>query len=352
MTARPNRSSHSLCEVGASAYDSRPLASGKIPLELLNRLIAEFPPPPPEVRLGARIGEDACGIEIAGGVLVAAADPITLTSAEVGRLSVIVNANDVAVCGARPRWFLAVVLVPPGTTEGAVRELFAAVRRALSELGAYLVGGHTEVTPAVNQPTVVGQMLGLAESGSLVTTGGFGPGDVVLQIKPAPIEGAAVLASEAAGRLHGIDTVVLEAAGSALDDHGIAVVEPALLAAELGVKALHDPTEGGLAGGLHEMAYAAGVGISIEPQAVLWFEPGLAVCRALEVDPWSTLASGTLLAVFPHERVEAALTAFAEHGHPAAVIGSAEPGTGVRDSAGRAIAWPERDEVARLLSGL
>jgi hydrogenase expression/formation protein HypE len=91
-------------------------------------------------------------------------------------LSVTVNANDVAVSGARPPWFLAVVLVPPATSGRVIRDLFAAMRRALSDLGAYLVGGHTEVTPAVNRPIVVGQMLGLAETGTVVTSGGFGPG--------------------------------------------------------------------------------------------------------------------------------------------------------------------------------
>ena len=330
--------------------DTRPLLSGKLPLGLLAGLLAEFPAAPPELRVGAGIGEDACAIEIPGGLLVVAADPITLTSEDIGRLSVIVNANDVAVSGARPRWFLAVVLVPPATSERVIRDLFAAVRRALSDLGAHLVGGHTEVTSAVNRPVVVGQMLGLAETGTVVTSGGFGPGDVVLQVRAAPIEGAAVLAREAADRLHGLDPIVLEAARAALDRPGISVVEPALLAAELGVRALHDPTEGGLAAGLHEIAHAAGVRIRIERQAVLWFEPGIAVCQALGADPWSTLASGTLLAVFPPEVAEAALSAFAERGHQAAVIGTTEPGAGVIDTDDHPIPWPERDEVARLLS--
>jgi hydrogenase maturation factor len=336
--------------VKAQPDSSRPLPSGKIPLELLTRLLAELPPPPPELRLGARIGEDACGIEVPGGVLVVSADPITLTSEEIGGLSVIVNANDVAVTGARPQWFLAVVLVPPGTTEDAVSDLFAALRDALSSLGAYLVGGHTEVTPAVSRPIVVGQMLGMAERGTPLTSGGFGPGSVVLQVRPAPIEGAAVLAREAAERLQGMDRALLEAARAALEQPGVSVVAPALLAAELGVSALHDPTEGGLAGGLHEMANAAGLQIRVDRQAVLWFEPGLAVCRALGADPWSTLASGTLLAVFPPDTAEKALSAFAQHGYEAASIGTVEPGAGVRDADNGAIPWPNRDEVARLLS--
>jgi hydrogenase expression/formation protein HypE len=329
---------------------SRPLRSGKIPQELLLSLLAELPAPPPELHLGARVGEDACAIEVPEGLLVIAADPITLTSEDAARLAVIVNANDVAVTGARPRWFLAVVLVPPGTEEDVVRSLFVALQRAVENLGAYLVGGHTEVTAAVTRPVVVGQMLGLAEGGRVVATGGLEPGDVLLQVRPAPIEGAAVLAGEAGDRLGGVDPIVLEAARSALDDPGISVVEAALLALELGAKALHDPTEGGLAGGLHEMAVAGNVCIRVDSEAVLWFQPGLAVCEALGADPWSTLASGTLLAAFEPATGEEVLDAFARRGHGAAVIGAVETGAGVEELGGRTMPWAERDEVARLLS--
>jgi hydrogenase maturation factor len=121
----------------------RSLATGKLPVELLADLLAELPAAPPEVRLGPAVGEDACAVEIPGGVLVAATDPITLTGEDMGRWSVIVNANDVAVTGARPRWFLAVVLIPPNTTASAVRELFSSVRQTLVSIDAHLVGGHT-----------------------------------------------------------------------------------------------------------------------------------------------------------------------------------------------------------------
>jgi hydrogenase maturation factor len=278
-----------------------------------------------------------------------AADPITLTAEDIAWLSVVVNANDVAVSGGRPQWFLAVVLVPPGTAEGVVRDLFAAFPRALAEVGASLVGGHTEVTPAVNRPVVIGQMLGLVERGRIVTTAGCEPGDVLLQVRPAPIEGAAVLAGEAAGRLDKVEGSVLGEALGALEHPGISLVDAALLASELGAKAMHDPTEGGLLGGLHEMAAAAAVGIRIDRNAVLWFEPGLAVCEALGCDPWSTLASGTLLAAFVSGQAESALTAFAEAGHAAAAIGVVETGEGVYDVDGVALPRPARDEVARLL---
>jgi hydrogenase expression/formation protein HypE len=211
-------------------------------------------------------------------------------------------------------------------------------------VGATLVGGHTEITDAVTGPVVVGQMLGVAEGGRVVRSGGVRAGDVVVQVGPAPVEGASVLA--AAGL--DVPAPLLEAARAAHVSPGIAVVEPALLAARLGATALHDPTEGGLASGLHELARASGVRLRVEREAVLWFEPGLAVCRAAGADPWATLASGTLLAAFAGDDAEAAVAGLAAAGFAAAELGRAEPGAGVVDAGGVAIAWPERDEVARL----
>ncbi|HKP19293.1 MAG TPA: AIR synthase-related protein [Gaiellaceae bacterium] len=333
------------------AEATRPLRAGKIPSDLLARLLADLPPAPPELLLGPRVGEDACAIELPGGILIAAADPITLSSEDIGRSAVIVNANDVAVTGGRPRWFLAVILVPPGTEESVVVDLFAAVQRAVAEVGASFVGGHTEVTPVVTRPVVVGQMLGLAEAGKFTATGCLVAGSVLVQVGPAPIEGAALLAREADGRLGSVDPSALATAQAALDRPGISIVEPALLAARLGAVALHDPTEGGLATGLHELAHASGVRLRVDPDAVLWFEAGVAVCRELGADPWATLASGTLLAAFPEDRVDAALAAFAEADYPAAAIARAEPGSGVDDGTS-AIPWPERDEVDRVLLAL
>lgn len=326
-----------------------PIPAGKLPAELLARLLADLGPPPADVRLGPAVGEDACALDVPGGVLIAATDPITLTTRDMGRYAVIVNANDVAVSGVRPRWFLAVLLLPLGTTAAAVEELFTAMRVALGEVGATLVGGHTEVTAAVNQPVIVGQMLGIAEDGRFLTTGGARPGDVVVQVGAVPIEGAAVLAAEAAGALGSLSSEVVRAATRGVLDPGISVVDAALAAAGLGATAMHDPTEGGLASGLHELALAAGVAVRVERAAVVWFEPGVAVCRALGADPWATLASGALLATFPPDALADALASLSDQGRPVASIGVVEPGAGVRDTTGAVIPWPERDEVARIL---
>ena len=329
------------------------LPVGKLPAELLRELLAaEDHPRPPEVLLGPAPGEDACAIELAGGVLIAATDPITFTGRGVGRHAVVINANDVAVMGVRPRWFLCTVLLPHGTTSDDVRELFRETRDSLTRIGAALVGGHTEVTLAVNQPLVVGQFLGFSEEGRFVRTGGVQPGDHVLQVGPVPVEGAAVLAAEAADRLRGIPQRELDLAARALEDPGISIVEPALHATALGATALHDPTEGGLATALHEVSEASGVALIVDERSVAWFEPGRVVCAALEADPWGTLASGTLLAAFPPERAEIAARELSAGGQVVAVIARAESGSGVRSREGRLIPRFEPDEVARVLSDI
>ena len=324
---------------------SAPLPAGKLAPDFLARLIETSLPP--EVVLGPRIGEDACAIEVEAGTLVVATDPITLTGAGVGAHAVAVNANDVAVTGARPRWFLACVLLPEGSTREDAEALFEGMRRALDRVGAVLVGGHTEVTGAVRQPLVVGQMLGIATERT-VPTGGLRAGDAVVQIGPAPVEGAAVLADVLSAECPGmVSAHVLEAARSALDSPGILVVEPALAAARAGATALHDPTEGGLSAGLHEMADASGVALAIEPGRIIWFEPGVELCAFAGLDPWGTLASGTLLAGFASDRLDGALAVLTSAGHAVSVIGRAERGCGVTLAGTGPLARFERDELSR-----
>jgi hydrogenase expression/formation protein HypE len=328
---------------------TRPLPPGKLPPALLRELLALGPELPEEIRLGPAIGEDACAIDVPHGTLVAAADPITLTGSDVGAHAVVINANDVAVMGVRPRWFLAVVLLPIGTVESDVRALFASIRSGLDDLGAILVGGHTEVTFAVNQPIVVGQMMGFSPEQRILRTGGVSPGQVIVQAGPAPIEAAAVLASASDPRLAAVDPDTLAAARAAIAKPGVSVVEAALLATDAGATALHDPTEGGLSAGLYELAEASGVQIRLDEQSVLWFEPGRSVCRALGADPWGALASGALLASFPADRVREACRRFECQAMPLVAIGRALTGSGVVRSDGSPLPTFARDEVARVL---
>ena len=324
------------------------LQPGKLPAAFLRELLAGAAAPSADVRLPPTIGEDAGVIDVPAGALIAATDPITLTGKDVGAHAAIINANDVAVMGARPRWFLAVVLLPPGTLESDVRALFDAMHAALKALNVTLVGGHTEVTAAVNQPVVVGQMMGLREDGEFVPTGGLSAGDAVIQVGPAPIEGTAVLAAEAAAAIRDLPEDIQQAAQNAIQDPGISVVNAALRATELGALAMHDPTEGGLSAGLHELAEASGVALLVDDSAIQWFEPGRQICEVLDLNPWGVLASGTLLAGIPASTAEFACRNLNDDGFSATIIANATEGAGVRLPGGAELVRFERDELSRL----
>jgi hydrogenase expression/formation protein HypE len=325
------------------------LASGKLPVQLLRELLHSDAPPPPELLLPPKPGEDAGVIALGGGALVVAGDPVTMTGADVGAHAVLVNANDIAVLGVRPRWFLSTILLPEGIEEDEIRALFAGMKATLARHDILLVGGHIEITGAVRQTVVSGHILGFAEDGQFLRTADMKSGDAVLQIGPAPVEAAAVLANEAPAAERDIAPDLWHAALSALETPGILVVEAALRATALGAHALHDPTEGGLSAGLHELAEASDLALRLDENAVLWFAPGEALCRSLGADPWGALASGALLAAFPAERAVEACRTLAAEGFPAAIIARAEPGKGVLMSDGQGLPRYERDEVLRVL---
>ena len=327
------------------------LKIGKLPQKLLAEVLETGRPVPPELLLPPTVGEDAGVIAVQSGALVAASDPVTLTGQDVGAHAVLVNANDIAVMGARPRWFLATVLLPTGTTEDAVRALYRRMHEALAALDAVLVGGHVEITDAVRRTVVVGHMMGLRQDSNFARTGALERGQVVLQIGPAPVEGAAVLAAEAGAQLEGkVAAETLAEAAGALTDPGISVVEPALRATILGAVAMHDPTEGGLSAGLYEMAEAAGVGLVVTADAVLWYEPGRILADALGIDPWGLLASGALLAAFPAASAEATLQTLRAEGFRCAPIARVVAGSGVRFEDGGDVPRFTRDETIRVLS--
>ena len=327
------------------------LEVGKLPAALLAEVLVTGRPVPPELLLPPTVGEDAGVVAVESGALIAASDPVTLTGQDVGAHAVLVNANDIAVMGARPRWFTATVLLPPGITADEVRALYRRMHEALAELDAVLVGGHVEITDAVRRTVVSGHMMGLRQDGNFASTTDLEPGHVVVQIGPAPVEGAAVLAAEARAQLEGeVAAAILAKAEGALTDPGISVVDAALRATNLGATAMHDPTEGGLSAGLYEMAETAGVGLTVEANAVLWYEPGRVMAQALGIDPWGLLASGALLAAFPADAAEEALTTLGSEGFTCAPIARANAGSGVSFEGGSQVPRFSRDEMIRVFS--
>ena len=335
------------------------LLTGKLPAELLARLLSRVVRRDPRVLLGPTLGEDAALIDLGDRVLVAKADPVTFATDRIGWYAVHVNANDVACMGARPAWFLATILLPQGAPEALAEEVFAQIESACEALDVALVGGHTEVTYGLERPIVAGAMLAEVAAGRVVRNEAARPGDHLILTKGIAIEGTALLARDAADELRrrGFGEASLERARALLDRPGISVVREALLACDTApVHAMHDPTEGGLATALHEVAAASGLVAEVQAEAVTVLPETAELCRALALDPLGLLASGSLLIAVAEEDCERVRAALSKADISAACLGRLIEGTEgvIIDERGRRRDIPHfrRDELARFLESL
>lgn len=335
-----------------------PLLPGKLPADLLRRLLASAPAADPRVIVGPRVGVDAAVIEMGDRYLVAKTDPVTFATDDIGWYAVHVNANDVACCGATPRWFLATVLLPEhGATAELAEKIFGQVADACRDLDVSLCGGHTEITHGLDRPIVVGQMLGEVSPERFVTAAGARVGDVLLVTKAIALEGTALIAREAPELLAGaLAPEELAHCRSLLRSPGISVVREARVALEAGgVHALHDPTEGGLATGLHELAEASQVGLVVDRAKIPVLDECERICQQLSLDPLGLIASGSLLLAVAPEYADIVEQRLASEHLAVARIGQvvpAEQGCTLRRADGRLEPLPvfQRDELARLFS--
>ena len=223
-------------------------------MQALARELAPFQTTDPQIMVPPAVGEDATVLLPATDAIAVSTDPITFVSDDIGLYAIDVNVNDIATMGARPRWFLVNFLLPPGNaTDAAVHALFKDLGSALSKRGIALVGGHSEVTDAVTRPLVVGMLIGELPSDEVIRSGGATVGDHLLLTKGVSVEGASILAREMEAALRRTCTdEEIDCARNLLYDPGMCVLEEAQIALDAGtVHAMHDPTEGGLAMGLH-----------------------------------------------------------------------------------------------------
>ena len=331
-----------------------PLPCGKLPTDLLGGALESIAPADLSLLVGAAVGEDAAAVAVGEAeVLVLTSDPITLATDSLARYAVLVNANDVATCGATPRWFLATLLFPPGSTASEILAVIRELAESCEPWGISLCGGHTEITDAVSRPLVVGMMAGTATRSQLVDKKRMQEGDVILLTKRVAVEGTGLLAREYGARLRdaGMPQEEVEACKAFLDR--VSILDEARIARDFaGVSAMHDVTEGGVATALLELGLAGGHRLRIHLDRIPIYSETEKVCAALGLDPLGLLGSGTLLLSCAPGQAGSLRAAVLAAGIEIAEVGVAlEDGVGIeaiRD--GQAVAWPsfERDEVSRL----
>ena len=335
------------------------IAIGKLPPELLKKLLQQAPILDDRILSGPGIGIDCAVIKMGEKALAVKTDPITFVSDEIGWYAVQVCANDIVTTGSKPLWYLATVLLPEkSTTQTMVEEIGNQIYETCAGLGISVIGGHTEVTTGLDRPIVVGTMIGEVEYDHLLSPADSNPGDHVLLTKGVPIETTAIIAREFKDRLLGtLNQEEIEVAARYLYDPGISVIKDAQIALDAGVvHAMHDPTEGGLAAALWEMSDACGHGIVFDPDSVYIPELARKVCDVFGIDPLASIASGALLMSVPDDNLDQICTALSESGIHCADIGRVvDENHGlvtIVNGKEKVYPRPERDEIATLFDSI
>jgi len=326
---------------------------GKIPHGLLTELLSKLTRPGREVLIGPEVGEDAFAASVDRTIVVASTDPITFTTDHIGYYAVNVNANDVATMGATPRWFLATALVPPGTGKRVLGRIFGDLDSTCVGLGIRLCGGHTEVTSAVNQPVVVGTMMGTVSKRDLVRAERARQGDRILLTKRLAVEGTAIIAREKRRQVDRVLGLTRSArARNLLLSPGISVVREALCAVKTArIHAMHDPTEGGLLWGLKELSYTTGIGVRVDLESVPLYDETRRICEHFGLDPFGLIASGSLLMVVSRRSAARVTRAIQGLGIECTEIGRMEGKKAALFRSGKRIAFPplKSDEISKIV---
>jgi hydrogenase maturation factor len=292
----------------------------------MSKLLELLPTSDIDLVMGPSQGEDAAVLRLRDGFLVIHSDPITTGVKRAGYLAVHVAANDIAIRGVRPRWFLPVVLIPPSFTEQDVAELFEDMSKALREVEGVVIGGHTEVTPGIDRPFISMTSAGYT-TGRVILTRDARPGDLLYIIGRVGGEGAGIIAWDFEDLLvaRGLDRLVVERAKNYI--YQISVMNTALSIKDY-VSSMHDATEGGVIQAIREMAVASSTRAVVNIDDVFIEETVRDVSRAVNVDPLKLLSSGCIVASVPRSLSRDLESTLQELGVTYSRVGFLEPGGG------------------------
>ena len=295
---------------------------GKVPTDVLQKIVFKnLGIKRDDVILDPSIGEDAAIVKAGNQILAISSDPITGAEKWLGWLAVHVSANDVATRGVQPRWFNSIILLPKNSTTKRIEKICTQMDKAANQLDIAIIGGHCEITPGIDHSIVTGCAIGVADQGKYVTSSGAQAGNKIILTKGAGIEGTAILASDRRKELlEYFDKSFLKKAESFFEK--ISVVKDAMTAFKTGgVNAMHDPTEGGVAGGIHELADAANVGFNVYEKNINIQKETRQICKHFKIDPLQLIGSGSLLVIASEQKTDEIIDRLTRNSIQASVIG-------------------------------
>lgn len=329
------------------------MEAGKVPNEVLDKIVlSKINKFREEVILRPGIGEDCAAIDFGKYACILSTDPITGAANDIGQLAVHISCNDIASCGVEPLGLMVTILCPVGTTEVELGKVMEQICNTAAELKVEIIGGHTEVTPAVNRIVISTTCIGKSEKEKVVSSRGAKPGDAVIMTKSAGLEGTAIIANDVEHKLKGkISDDLLIKAKSFINS--ISVVKEGIIAGEFRATSMHDITEGGVLGAAWEIAEASQVGIILYKDSIPVEEATKAVCETLEIDVLKLISSGCMIITSP--KGEELVNILEQNNIKATVIGSITSDKNERvlisrkEGTAEEIAPPASDELYKVI---
>ena len=297
------------------------LKVGKLDSHVLQKIVIDrIKYKRPEVKTRAGVGEDCAVIDYGEYECVISTDPITASINDVGRLSIHISCNDIASNGIEPLGITLAVLLPEGTTKAEVETIMAQAGEAAEAVGVEIIGGHTEVTPAVNQPVIVSTAFGRGLDGESAPATKMAPGDWILMTKVAGLEGTGIIAGDKEAELEDVLTPdEIQHAKDLLNQ--VSVVKEGVAAGKIGTSGMHDVTEGGILGAIWEMCHLGDVGAEVWEAKVPMDPVTEKIAEHYGINPLRLISSGCMMIMASDERKDAIMEAVEAVGVQISCIG-------------------------------
>lgn len=332
----------------------RELKVGKLDTELLENIVfSHIHHRREEVLVRPGVGEDCATVDFGEYECVMSTDPITAAISEIGRLAVHITCNDIASNGVEPLGIMLAVMLPVGTTDEEIEKIMKQAGEVSDSLGVEIIGGHTEITPAVNRPVIVSTAIGRALSGQSQRAENMRPGDVILMTKQAGLEGTGIIASDFEVQLQAVlsESELEEAKGYLRQ---VSVVKEGVTAGKIGTAGMHDITEGGVLGAVWELSEISGTGVQLYEDSIPVTEPTRKLCSHFGIDYLRLISSGCMMIIAHPQQKEPLLQAIEAAGVPVACIGEVKDSDygryiTLRDGSNEEIAPPSSDELYKVV---
>ena len=305
------------------------LETGKLDSDMLRQIVfGKITYRNDDVKVRPGIGEDCALIDFGDYDCVMSTDPISSTVSDIGRLAIHITCNDIASNGIQPLGIMLACMLPEGTTDADVEEIMQQAGTTAAEVGVEIIGGHTEITPAVRQPVIVSTAIGKAPAGTSQDGNDMKPGDFIMMTKAVGLEGTGIIACDHEEELRAacgpdgerlVSDEEIAKAKSFLDL--VSVVPEGVAAGKVGTHGMHDITEGGILGAVWEMCQISRTGAEVWEDAIPMHPETEKICRLFDVDPLRLISSGSMIIIVPKEKRTEMEEAMKAAGVDASVIG-------------------------------